>query len=352
VHVRRRPWFRPSTWDARDDRGAVATVFGILLSGGVLLGLMALVVDVGQLYVERGELQSGADAAALAVARACATNTPDCRDLPAVRTLAQRYLNDNASDGVSKLDVLCGRLPFREIDCPAENTNLTACLGSPPTIGNYVEVRVVTEMADGRLVLPPSFAQAVFPDFDGVGVGACGRAGWQLRIDVPLLGIAMSTCDFADARIGTEVTIGDASPCRPPDRRGAVLDRPDPRCEVALPDDANLGGHGIYDLRLPIGGDCKKRLHEGITDGQVVYLPVYDDVHGDSFDPVFHIVGAIGVVITGYLDKTDTDPPPDVGPPITDNRCDASSSRCISMRVVSKIGPFALVGRSTLGLIG
>ena len=99
--------------DARGDRGAVATVFGILLSGGVLLGLMALVIDVGQLYVERGELQTGADAAALAVARACATNTPDCRDLPAVTALAQRYLDDNASDGVSKLDVFCGRLRSR-----------------------------------------------------------------------------------------------------------------------------------------------------------------------------------------------------------------------------------------------
>ena len=187
---------------------------------------MALVIDVGQLYVERGELQSGADAASLAVAKACATNTPDCQDLAAVTALAQRYLNANASDGVSKLDVLCGRLPFDEIDCPAPNTNLTACLGSTPTFGNYVEVRMVTEMADGRLVLPPTFAQAVFEDFDGAAVGACGRAGWQLRIDVPLLGIAMSTCDFADARIGDEVVIGDASPCRPADRRGPCWTTP------------------------------------------------------------------------------------------------------------------------------
>jgi hypothetical protein len=330
----------------------VATVFGILLSGGVLLGLLALVVDVGQLYVERAELQSGADAAALAVARACATNTPDCHDIDTVTALAQRYANDNASDGVSKLDVVCGDLPFRRIDCPPDNANLTACLGSPPTIGNYVEVRVVTELPDGQLVLPPTFAQAVFDDFDGASVGACGRAGWQLRIDVPLLGIAMSTCDFAAARVGDDVTIGDASRCSPANRRGSVLDDPDSKCEVVLPADANLGGHAISDLRLPMGGDCKKRLHQGITDGQVVYLPVYDDVRGDSFDPVFHIVGAIGVVVTGYLDKTDTDPPADAGSPTTDPRCSGPSSRCVSMRVVSKIGPFALVGRSTLGLIG
>jgi hypothetical protein len=336
----------------------VATVFGVLLSGGVLLGLMALVVDVGQLYVERGELQSGADAAALAVARACATNTPDCHDLPAVTALAQRYLDDNASDGVSKLDVLCGRLPFEEIDCPAEKTNLTACLGSLPDGGNYVEVRAVTEMADGRLVLPPTFAQAVFEDFDGVAVGACGRAGWQLRIDVPLLGIAMFTqktgsrgpakCDFARVEDGDDVVIRDVGRCNPPDWPGAVLGYTDARCEVVLPDDAEIGGHVLSDP-WPIAGDCEKRLHQGITDGKVVYLPVYDDVRGD----VFHIVGAIGVVITGYVDRTDdADPQDNVVTTAMGHRCDGPNSRCISMRVISKIGPFALVGRSTLGLIG
>ena len=39
-----------------DDRGAVATVVAILLAGGVLLGFLSLVVDVGRIYVEREEL--------------------------------------------------------------------------------------------------------------------------------------------------------------------------------------------------------------------------------------------------------------------------------------------------------
>jgi putative Flp pilus-assembly TadE/G-like protein len=338
----------------RDDRGAVATVFAILLAGGVLLGLLALVVDVGQVYVERGELQSGADAAALAVARACASNAPECRDYDQVRILAQRYADENSSDGVSKLDQVCGFLPGILPACPAPNPNLTACLGDEPRIGNWVEVRLLTELPDGQLVLPPVFAQATASGFDGVSVGACGRAGWQVRLDVPLLGIAVSMCDFQRARLGRSLTIGDASRlgCAA-DQVGAVLDNPDPRCEVELPETAIIGGHLIVDLRLPIGGDCKKRLHQAISDGTVVYLPVYDVVGGNSFDPTFHIVGALGVTVTGYLDRTDPDPPPDIGPPTTDGRCDVESvSRCISFDVVSKIGPFALVGRSTLGLIG
>jgi Flp pilus assembly protein TadG len=337
----------------RDDRGAVATVFAVLLSGGVLLGLMALVIDVGQFYVERGELQSGADAAALGVARACATAAPECATRDTVRALAQRYADENASDGVSKVDVVCGRLSPTIVDtCPPDNPNRTACLGARPTTGNYVEVRLVTELPDGRLLLPPSFSQAVLSDFDGVAVGACGRAAWQVRIDVPLLGVAMSRCDFDAADIGDEVTIGDASRCRPADRRGAVLDDASTACEVTLPGDAAIAGHALADLRFPVGGDCKKRLHRGIADRQVVYLPVYDDVSGPAVDPIFGMVGAVGVVVTGYLDRTDSDIPPDAGPPTTDPRCAGPQSRCISMRVVEKIGPFALVGRSTLGLVG
>ena len=44
----------------------------MLLGTGVLTGMGALVIDVGQIYQERAELQNGADAAALGVAKSCA----------------------------------------------------------------------------------------------------------------------------------------------------------------------------------------------------------------------------------------------------------------------------------------
>ena len=53
----------------RDERGAVGVLVAVLLAGGVLLGLGAMVIDVGQLYQERAQLQNGADAAAVAVAK-------------------------------------------------------------------------------------------------------------------------------------------------------------------------------------------------------------------------------------------------------------------------------------------
>jgi len=54
----------------RNDDGSIAIIVAIVMV--VLLGMATLVVDVGRLYVERRQLQNGADAAALAVAVDCA----------------------------------------------------------------------------------------------------------------------------------------------------------------------------------------------------------------------------------------------------------------------------------------
>ena len=72
----------------------------------VLLGMGALVIDVGQLYAERRELQNGADAAALAVAQDCAGG--DCLD---ETTTADTYADDNAHDGEAGVDEVCGSGP-------------------------------------------------------------------------------------------------------------------------------------------------------------------------------------------------------------------------------------------------
>ena len=53
-----------------DERGAVAFFMAVVMV--VVLGFGALVLDIGALVQERRELQSGADAAALAVAKDCA----------------------------------------------------------------------------------------------------------------------------------------------------------------------------------------------------------------------------------------------------------------------------------------
>ncbi|MBM3683355.1 MAG: hypothetical protein FJW83_02265 [Actinobacteria bacterium] len=82
--------------DRRSDRGAVVLWVGVLLT--VALGSVALVVDVGALHHERTQLQSGADAAALAVGLACATGS--CGD--AASTTVQRSGPGRWSPGVPR----------------------------------------------------------------------------------------------------------------------------------------------------------------------------------------------------------------------------------------------------------
>ena len=64
-------------------------------------------IDVGQLYQERAQLQGGADAAALAVAKSCILGT--CTTSTALST-AQTYANENTTDG-AQASVPCAAMP-------------------------------------------------------------------------------------------------------------------------------------------------------------------------------------------------------------------------------------------------
>lgn len=78
------------------ERGAVAVITAFSLV--ILLGFAALAIDVGMLYQERAELQSGADASALAIAQDCAVARAAC-DTPT--DTAQTLANANTKDGAA-----------------------------------------------------------------------------------------------------------------------------------------------------------------------------------------------------------------------------------------------------------
>ena len=59
-----------------DDRGAITTLFAILLGSGLLLAILGLVVDGGQVMVQKQLVRNAADAVSEAVAVHCAKATP------------------------------------------------------------------------------------------------------------------------------------------------------------------------------------------------------------------------------------------------------------------------------------
>ncbi|WP_255768019.1 pilus assembly protein TadG-related protein [Pseudarthrobacter sulfonivorans] len=90
------------TADNKNETGAVAVIVAILLV--VLLGFVALAVDVGVISSERAQLQNGADAAAIGIAQECARSTTSTVPSPlcsTTSTLATDLANRNALDGKS-----------------------------------------------------------------------------------------------------------------------------------------------------------------------------------------------------------------------------------------------------------
>lgn len=89
----------------QEEHGAVAVVVALCMV--VLLGITAMVIDVGGIYIERRQLQNGADAAALAVAQNCAAGA--CGNADATATLlAGQNANDSRSRATATVDTAAG----------------------------------------------------------------------------------------------------------------------------------------------------------------------------------------------------------------------------------------------------
>ena len=188
-----RRWLSARLAGNRRDGGVVAATAAVLFGSGVILGIAALVVDIGLIYAEHGQLQRGADAAALKIGQVCARDVNDCTSSE-VDDLAAQYARGNAANGEADAQV-CGSgggLPA----CPANTGGLSDCVDDAPTTGDYLQVRTNTLRPNGSTLLPPAFAQAVLGGFEGAEVTACARVAWGPPAKARSLAMTISTCDW------------------------------------------------------------------------------------------------------------------------------------------------------------
>lgn len=176
-----------------DERGAISILVGLLISAGVILGMLAMVIDGGRLYSERRLVQNGADAAALAIARACALGDPACASTTAASTLGRSMANLNAGpDQVSGLEETCGAGSLGA--CRALRSHAWECQ-TVTGISNYVRARTATRETDGTTIVPGVFSKAL--GFEGTGLWACSQAIWgAARGAMVTFPIALSACDY------------------------------------------------------------------------------------------------------------------------------------------------------------
>ena len=311
-----------------DERGVVAVLVGLLI-GGVLLGLGALVIDVGQLYAERATLQNGADAASIAVAKSCIYTT--CTASGALST-AVTYASENSPDGVAAVSRVCGTSPLTA--CPASTGAMTDCPAAPaglPAGAGYVDVHTATKTAGGATVIAPVFASELLGNgtYAGTTVQACAQAEWGGGLPSGPLetAFAISACEWYTAT--TNGTVYAQPPPYPPSTApSSTLDRviklrstgtgtgcttyPSPADAVSkFGWVAETGGCteqvtattttlGVYNSGASSSPDCNTPLYDDAQNKSLIYIPVYTSVTGSGASAVYNLKGVAAFVVTGY----------------------------------------------------
>jgi Flp pilus assembly protein TadG len=177
-----------------DERGVVGVIVAMLLGAGVLTGMAAVVLDIGQLYQERIELQNGADAAVLGVAKSCALGA-------CTAGVAGQLADGNASNltgGTEGVALVCGSGSLGT--CPASTGSIADCPPPPPAGTNFADVYTETQTASGSTLLPPVFAQTVLgSSYQGTTVRACAQAEWGAPSAATADALTISACEWDQA---------------------------------------------------------------------------------------------------------------------------------------------------------
>ncbi|ELT43595.1 pilus assembly protein TadG-related protein [Arthrobacter nitrophenolicus] len=269
------------------EKGAVSVIVAILLV--TLLGFTAIAVDVGVIYSERAQLQSGADASAIALAQKCARDATDAQ-CSTTSTLAGSLANQNALDGMSKVHSI-------QLDKTARTVSVTTSAKETGGKDNSVSL---------------FFANAI--GIPSKEVGARSSAAWGSpkagRTAFPL---AFSICQVKD-------NIGGALQLLQEHGKNANAD-----CNYGPSGAAVQGGFGwlvqdagkcggTIDLAVSEGGsdpgnnapgNCSTELNRWASEmaagrDVIVLLPVFDKVTGTGAGAIYGMVSFAAFKVTGW----------------------------------------------------
>jgi hypothetical protein len=291
------------------DEGAVMVWVALMIV--VLLGVGALVIDVGALFVERRQLQNGADAAALAVAQDCAEG--NCGSGGGAG-IAKQYADLNAGDDVSAIGsgTPCGVGP-----------GLSGCAEPAPSGASgatgWVRVNTSTETPDGGTQV--SFLLApLISALTGKTVSASAVAAWGPARAAATLPFTFSECEFQSLLQGDETV---------PSVWTTIYSKAGPGSKEPLVEDciprSSPGGtvEGGFGWLSVTGGTCTVELsvgdvitgpgdpgndnllkkapcNEDLIRNEEVLLPLFSSVDGTGANAVYTIAGFVGFVVEKY----------------------------------------------------
>jgi Flp pilus assembly protein TadG len=162
---------------SRDDTGAVAILIAVLAT--ILLLIGAFVVDLGMAYVSKRQLQTSADAAALAAASVYAQYPGSCSQLSSNQDYAKEA--QSAADKIAEENRSAKAQSPIEVECPADgtlqvryaNSGTTRLLfgalavdGKEMTAAGVAAAKVGVSPAAGIAVRPVAMCSAALPPID------------------------------------------------------------------------------------------------------------------------------------------------------------------------------------------
>jgi Flp pilus assembly protein TadG len=274
---------------SHDEKGAIVVLMAAFTV--VIVGVAALVVDVGALHDEKRQLQNGADAAALGAAQligqTCATGAPACTAV-VLSTRAQELANGNARDTTTTVDSV-----------------------TPDYAARTVTVNTSTRENSGSSILPYQFAQ-VLTGVKGKTVKAAATASWAGLKRAAVIPLTLSKCEFTTAT--NDNTVFDvqrtilfhtkATPCGGgPDLPGGFgwltdnNDADNDDCNVT-PSAGDVVNEDTGVVGTPHSCDMSTLL------GKDVLLAVYDSLTGSGSNGKYHIYGFGEFHLTGYRFST------------------------------------------------
>ena len=179
-----------------DDRGAIGLIFAIVVGSGVLFGLLALSVDVGNIYTERRVVQNAADAAAVSGAMKCAKG--ECAQVT-VQSLTSGYTNPSSPDLKTAVSSLCIKQPGSS-GCTSVGAKVLDCRAVPSNLSKYVRVYTRSLDPSGSSLLIPWISNAIATSINsGTTVTACSQAAWGTVKTVPVYyPFALPACGYEE----------------------------------------------------------------------------------------------------------------------------------------------------------
>ena len=181
---------------AKDD-GAFAVLFSVLFGMGLLLIISYLVIDGGNIAIERRVIQNVAESSAIALAKECSLNSTSCRTSNTAALLATA----NSPDGKTRIAEICIKGTNQNSQpCQIPSNAKLDCTPLPAGTSNFVRVRTQTQTQTGNSL------ESQAGNTEQYQLNGCAQAIWgnasSAQVYAPF---AFSICQWAAYGNGLQV---------------------------------------------------------------------------------------------------------------------------------------------------